>query len=702
MKKKKQKNRAEGTHEHGTANQRKRLVESQMRSMAEASASVTGGEKITYLEGPFGARRKAAILNYLNRAEKEFASFGLASAAESFVTNEVRSFNNYNHLDSEHDIGIGAALWMLDKLRASGALGGAYALLPDIADNPDAWCLPTDFSHPCYESDLIQSVVHLLSKRYDGERDEIITQENARGHRPSEGYTALLALLPRDDVEKACETFKSKVWELAARNMRGQAYYEKHISRVSARISSHPLEQRRTGAAKVPFADPQVPKLDDFPGIAQRNQSKMASLREAHSLSREGLDLMERERRYKLDFEKYLMMDYDSVRRETGSREVAEALAGFAIDDPYELCFALFCLIDSGDDAPWLMKSGSALMVCTVQLLPWYVDQSDWDEEQYNEWYDGLTYNWNGWVSREAPPEQVDFLHERFQGKTLAQIIYGLCRCVIPTGLHPFEAERQQLISDGMDEEKAQRLTDAAEQMFLHAFQAKQYRGAWDDEIEEIEEETTENPPSTPVKISGYWGKVAAEQGTALVPPEEDVAEELNRVREELAQAKKKLKSLRTALNTEKRGADAERAKYERELKELRMEHRELADLRTLVFNQENEVREKPVQGFSFPYETRKRTVVFGGHDTFLKAIKPMLPTVKFVNAAILAFNPEIIRNADVVWIQNNCMSHSQYWSVVKHCKLSSVQMRYFGFASAEKCAEQLVTEDLKKYCSGK
>ena len=122
MKKKKQKNRAEGTHEYGTANQRKRLVESQMRSMAEASALVTGGEKITYLEGPFGARRKAAILNYLNRAEKEFASFGLASAAESFVTNEVRSFNNYNHLDSEHDIGIGAALWMLGKRSAGRSL----------------------------------------------------------------------------------------------------------------------------------------------------------------------------------------------------------------------------------------------------------------------------------------------------------------------------------------------------------------------------------------------------------------------------------------------------------------------------------------------------------------------------------------------------------------------------------------------------
>ena len=50
----------------------------------------------------------------------------------------------------------------------------------------------------------------------------------------------------------------------------------------------------------------------------------------------------------------------------------------------------------------------------------------------------------------------------------------------------------------------------------------------------------------------------------------------------------------------------------------------------------------------------------------------------------------------DVVWIQNNCISHPQFWSIVKNCKLAGVQMRYFAFASAEKCAEQLVDWDQK------
>jgi hypothetical protein len=144
---------------------------------------------------------------------------------------------------------------------------------------------------------------------------------------------------------------------------------------------------------------------------------------------------------------------------------------------------------------------------------------------------------------------------------------------------------------------------------------------------------------------------------------------------------------------------ERERAKYERELKSLRMEHRELADLRNLVFSldrEDPERREEPEEGFTYPYTTRKRTVVFGGHESFLKVIKPMLPTVRFVDAENLSFSPDIIRNADVVWIQNNRMGHSQFFSIVKQCKLAGVQMRYFGYASAEKCAEQLVKEDLE------
>jgi hypothetical protein len=396
-------------------------------------------------------------------------------------------------------------------------------------------------------------------------------------------------------------------------------------------------------------------------------------------------------------FDKYLRMDRKQVRRETGSREVADAVEGFTVDDPYEICFALFYLIDSGDDAPWLIGSGSSLMLYTLQMLPWFMNQEDWDDEAWDSWLDGIQYDQNGWLERGAVPDQIDYYHEMHGGKNLAQIIFSLCRGVVPAGLHPFEAEREQLVIEGMDEDKARKVTDIAEMIFLHAFQAKQYRRSdwsFDDRLLVDETEPEIEEEIAPIKLGGYWGKVAAGQGITVEATDTVAAEENAKLKAELDQAKKQIKSLKSLLSTEKHTADADRAKYERELKTLRMEHRELADLRSLVFNQENEVREEPTKDYSYPYETRKRTVIFGGHDSFLRAIKPMLPTVKFVDASNMAFNPEIIRNADVVWVQNNCISHPQYWSIVKNCKLAGVQMRYFGFASAEKCAEQLVEWD--------
>ena len=103
---------------------------------------------------------------------------------------------------------------------------------------------------------------------------------------------------------------------------------------------------------------------------------------------------------------------------------------------------------------------------------------------------------------------------------------------------------------------------------------------------------------------------------------------------------------------------------------------------------------EKTERKISYPYSTRKRTVIFGGHDTFLKAIKPMLPNVRFIDSSYMTFSPELVRNSDIVWVQTNCISHPMFWNVVKYAKQYGVQLRYFLYASAEKCADQVVEAD--------
>ena len=127
------------------------------------------------------------------------------------------------------------------------------------------------------------------------------------------------------------------------------------------------------------------------------------------------------------------------------------------------------------------------------------------------------------------------------------------------------------------------------------------------------------------------------------------------------------------------------------------LEHRELADLREVVFNAENaetEEAEEPIDENLFPYEVKKETVVFGGHETWLKAIRPMLTgNIRFLDKD-LNFDVNVIRNAEVIWVQTNAISHTQYYRITDAARQYKKPLRYFSHASAAKGALQVLNED--------
>ena len=692
-----------GTHkdaEYGTAVKKRRFVEEEL-SKREAQARYEDPESETYLDGIYGARRQQAILQTLDRALTDFAPYGLNSIVEAFTKYELIPYNNYNQLDRDYDICIGAALWILDTIRFAGKMGEVYRILPDVLWDMEDFVLPTDFYHPCYEYSLIQSVIYVLSHRYPAgaKGDHIINRENARKRRPDETYTKLIALLPQEKVKAACDSFRQKQWEILSLFLQGEAYYDRERKRILDRADS--IYKLAAGPLANPAKHSPIMGGGEFiPDESSRGADEGAEIRSRL------LDLIDRQTRFPDLFDGYLQMSRKQIRKESGSREIAQMLWKFTVADPYELCFALFYLIDMGDDAPWLLSSGTSLMLYVVKMLPWCPENEDWDDEEWDEWYDSVPFNRHGWMEKDPPPEPVDYLHEKHGGRNLAQVIYGLCRAVVPTGLHPFEEDRMLLIEEGMEEETARKITDTAELLFLSSYQASRYKDFFwneaNDEREEASEslsaiEEEENPQAA---SAGILKRLLMGQSTV---PEEPVSDEQTDQKEELeAEVKvlrKQVKNLKSALALTRQEYDKERARTERDLKDLRMEHRELADLRDLVFNrsvEDPERLEQTEEGFDFPYTVKKRTLVFGGHEAFRKAIRPMFPTVRFMDPDSLTFSPDLIRNADVVWVQSNCISHSQYWSIVKTCRLAGVQMRYFGFASAEKCAEQLVKEDMK------
>ena len=56
--------------------------------------------------------------------------------------------------------------------------------------------------------------------------------------------------------------------------------------------------------------------------------------------------------------------------------------------------------------------------------------------------------------------------------------------------------------------------------------------------------------------------------------------------------------------------------------------------------------------------------------------------------------NTMLLRTADAVWIQPNCMSHSDYYRIMNTAREQGVPVHYYAFDSAYKCAQQLAEAD--------
>ena len=84
------------------------------------------------------------------------------------------------------------------------------------------------------------------------------------------------------------------------------------------------------------------------------------------------------------------------------------------------------------------------------------------------------------------------------------------------------------------------------------------------------------------------------------------------------------------------------------------------------------------------------RIVICGGHDSFIKQFSQLITgNVRYLSN--VRINEELIRGASSVWLQTNALSHSDYYKIMDLCRRNSIPVNYFTFASARKCAEQIV-----------
>ena len=689
-------------------------------------------------------RRVAATAKYAEQAIK-IARPVCADRPDTFSVEEEWIFINataklgYDAIAEREHWLCGAAIWILDRLSERKKLREAIALLPkddgtlDEMDTFEVYDL-------CYSWEVLWGMVYALRERNadctglkprsgkmppadaspeERRRNSLVKRDfcddyTAAGAQHQEvpsriRFRQLMDLIDDGDKTRAVQKFEEKLWEWVRRYFQCRDWYAKQEKELDDRydrlvsrftlemqdLMKQEAEQKEKAKVRMLLRNPlqemteESPRRDQFM-LVKEIKKKVEDIEEEDDLLQEKIDCL------LFDFHSYAMMPREQVELQVGP-EVADALGGFTIDDPYEMCFALLCLFEEGSDLPWLYFPGLCVMQITGAMLPWHLGEFDAEKDARNRLYDAqrnpyvLPPDVRRYVQAQVPkkyrpPERKDWYRLAYVDEmveldfreqvNLAQVAYQLTGCIMPRDLNRCDFAMWDLERYGITGKKVQLPMLYCLNLLAQARdQAKDWRqvGTYLSDEEALQPEEPEQ--------------------TAPEEPEDNLRERLRQQRREIEGLKKR------AYEAERENREL-RKRQEEEALDWERGRQELNDLRELVFYQnegsyhEETEPEEETDGIVFPCQTRQRIVVFGGHDTWLKQIRPRLPNVRFVGREGNP-NASLIRNADVVWIQPNALSHRHFYAIIGETRKHKIPVRYFTSASAERCARQLVRSDL-------
>lgn len=307
--------------------------------------------------------------------------------------------------------------------------------------------------------------------------------------------------------------------------------------------------------------------------------------------------------------------------------------------------------------------------ICAERQLPWGYDEPvAWGitrEERCPEYSQRYLYNSADRPSFEpddTPMAQVD------EGYLVseAQLFYLATGYALPRDRVPSE----QLISwferHGVSETRSRELAYGA--MLVSAIDDRPWDDSWEPQLSEA--------PDVDGPSNGEADSAPDDSESTNISA---VLRSLKELRHTLHESERTIRELQDRLHeTEKRNA------HDRE---------ELHQLRDALYRmkaEESPQDEEFDSEIELPFRVERRLLIFGGHETWLKAIRPLLPGARFFDRETLA-DLNAVRGADVIWIQPNALSHKFYYRVIDTARKYEIPVRYFAYASARKCAIQLV-----------
>ena len=647
------------------------------------------------------ARRKEVILRHLDEVHARYrehdGKWMPNWICDSFVNVCINS-GGYAESERLFNWATAAAIWILDKTaNDAGKRQKLYELLPRNAELfEDLYRM--DFRDSRYDTDLILSVLYLIYNRngeveYDAQDDPRIALPNpamktkeTSAPPQRKNFDAMMALIPQEEKDAAAAWLKELYWvwldrfyEISFPYIETNDYFnEKQIKNAEQyNLIVEEVRKKLEEQDKKPAKKPAPCKLALQPANFSLDQMLAMKSPFPPMLSREeSLEAFYERKMKQVDM---LMEDYGQIIQclDANIDELNYKTMNFALEcedfmfediDPFELCFALLYLIEQDDDLPWLYGPCIGLMTAICKNLPWgigeYKEERDYfwiaDEKvEFEKKYDAPAPDWNKRkYSRKGEPP-----------RSMAQLVYELTGSLIPRDTHLYDGYYRMLKKHGVGSKDGAVLLTA-----MTTLATSEHKIPADN-------------------LDDWWTYDEAEDELDEVMKEADENEELVR------QLRDQVKQLRISLHeAEKNARDAAR-ELDLEKKDHEADRRELADLRELVFNREqNEQTEEPEPEEKedlFPYEVKKTTLVFGGHDNWLKSIKLLLTgDIRFISKDQDAFDAGMLRKAEVIWLQPNCMSHKQFYKVMDHARQWKKQVRYFSNVSAVKSATQVMEND--------
>lgn len=716
---------------------------------ARKNTSSPSATKIYDLVDPILKRRKAAVYNLLPEVRERFGHLydedGILNAWGHECSAMSHSIDGVDHL---YHINLAIAMFMLDELKHSGKLLQASRYFNQDQKALMSVSLP-DIYDPCHDEIVLRGMMELIRERdpRDNKYQAFINDISAKRtvpviHQmpeldagdlsPRERFNAVMTLIHPVVKERAMKRFEEKYWEFLRIFFECDAPFykewldckEKSDSLMDeCRALNDKIVDAKKGRLKQALPKcvltpqmakplPQLPNISSSFDLGRPGSLVVDDMERLQMMATKGLGLedqaeeADKKRLAILFFANVTQMIKCEEAIESLGEDIARRFMNFEVNDPYETCFGYLCLLEAGSDIPWTYNAAMAILLAAARKLPWNafaIEQEEYLEDEFDDEDDDdylahlheradadfaereamIPLDWN---EKKAELYRLGYqsspLYEPLEAPSpgwkmnIPQLIFGLTGLVMPRTVSDSADMAESFAAAGIDEGVAKGLELYLQLAMDVQAQSKDWR-----------RDAQQQP--FPFMDKYFEPEESSE------PDDEDDVEEL---KAKLKQLKDANADFREALYHAQREIEAVKEDATKVEAQAASERTELAELRELVFTQANaeqldEPETERAAADQFPYNTKKRIVVFGGHDTWLKAIRPLLPNVTFVNREQRP-NADMIKAADVVWIQANALSHRSFYKIINVVRTNQVPIRYFGYASAMKCAMQVLDDD--------